>query len=156
VIWTNRRLALALALVALASVVAGLMILAGRLLDPGAGAIHLQRDSGDPRAAVAAAARVRGGPGGLKSGFHGAGRGRGAGRCVPVRGGTITLEPVEQQLQVHVALEIDVDGLATGNAVFDRALRAALESGDFRWRSMSRRQMGGCRSLRSGSLHADR
>ncbi len=38
-IWTNRRLALALALVALASVVAGLMILAGRLLDPGAGAI---------------------------------------------------------------------------------------------------------------------
>src|SRR5690606_8567695 len=34
-------------------------------------------------------------------------------------------------LQVHVSFEIDVDGLSTSNALFDRALRAARASGDY-------------------------
>jgi len=132
VIWTNRRLALALALVALASVVAGLMILAGRLLDPGDRRDTTSNVTPATLAPQSPPPRVfEVDPAASKVDFTAQVAGVALEGVFPERGGTITLEPVEQQLQVHVALEIDVDGLATGNAVFDRALRAALESGDY-------------------------
>lgn len=131
-IWTNRRLALALALMALASVVAGLMILAGRLLDPGDRRDTTSNVTPATLAPQSPPPRVfEVDPAASKVDFTAQVAGVALEGVFPVRGGTITLEPVEQQLQVHVALEIDVDGLATGNAVFDRALRAALESGDY-------------------------
>lgn len=130
--WNNRRLGLALLLLALASLAAVLMILAGRLLDTGD-----RRDtSSDVTPATVAPQspppRVfKVDPAASKVDFTAQVAGVALKGVFPVRGGTITLEPVKQELQVHVALEIDVDGLATGNAVFDRALRAALASGDY-------------------------
>ena len=49
----------------------------------------------------------------------------------PVRGGPITLEPVEDDLRVHVYLEIDVDHADTGNLLVDRTLRAAMGTGNY-------------------------
>ncbi len=49
----------------------------------------------------------------------------------PVAGGTITLEPVGEALRVVVGLEIDVDGVETGNAAVDQVLRAAMATGDY-------------------------
>ncbi|MBN1679636.1 MAG: YceI family protein [Anaerolineae bacterium] len=49
----------------------------------------------------------------------------------PVRAGTITLEPVGDELRVLVRLEIHVDALDTGNAAIDRVMRAAMLTGDY-------------------------
>lgn len=49
----------------------------------------------------------------------------------PVAAGTITLEPAEDALLVHVYLEIAVDEASTGNALVDRTLRAAMATGDY-------------------------
>lgn len=131
-IWTNRRLALALALVALASSLAVLMIVAGHLLDVGDRRDTTSNVTPATLAPQSLPPRVfEVDPAASKVDFTAQVAGVALDGVFPVRGGTITLEPVEQQLQVHVALEIDVDGLATGNAVFDRALRAALASGDY-------------------------
>jgi polyisoprenoid-binding protein YceI len=49
----------------------------------------------------------------------------------PVEAGTITLEPVDQDLRVLVQLNIDVDHVDTGNAAVDQILRAAMATGDY-------------------------
>lgn len=49
----------------------------------------------------------------------------------PVQGGTITLEPVGDELRVHVYLEIDVDHADTGSALITRTLQAAMHTGDY-------------------------
>lgn len=49
----------------------------------------------------------------------------------PVTGGTITLEPVDDQLRVLVHLKIDVDNADTGNPGITRVIRAAMETGDY-------------------------
>ncbi|WP_162909813.1 YceI family protein [Aggregatilinea lenta] len=49
----------------------------------------------------------------------------------PVESGTITLEPVEEDLRVLVQLNIDVDHVDTGNAAVDQILRAAMATGDY-------------------------
>ncbi len=49
----------------------------------------------------------------------------------PVESGTITLEPVGDQLRVVVELNIDVDGVTTANPAIDRVLRGSMETGDY-------------------------
>ena len=49
----------------------------------------------------------------------------------PVESGTITLEPVEDYLRVLVELNINVDGVDTGNPAIDRVLRGSMETGDY-------------------------
>lgn len=49
----------------------------------------------------------------------------------PVEAGTITLEPVGDDLRVLVQLNIDVDHVDTGNAAVDQVLRAAMATGDY-------------------------
>jgi polyisoprenoid-binding protein YceI len=49
----------------------------------------------------------------------------------PVEAGTITLEPVGDELRVLVRLDIDVDSVDTGNAAVDRVLRVAMATGDY-------------------------
>lgn len=49
----------------------------------------------------------------------------------PVQDGTITLEPVGEQLRVLVQLNISVDEADTGSAGITRVLRAAMETGDY-------------------------
>ncbi len=49
----------------------------------------------------------------------------------PVEEGTITLEPVGDQLRVLVRLNIDVDSVDTGSTMVDRVLRAAMATGDY-------------------------
>lgn len=49
----------------------------------------------------------------------------------PVEEGTITLEPVGDELRVLVRLNIDVDSMDTGSAMVDRVLRAAMATGDY-------------------------
>lgn len=129
--WTRRRMALVVLLLALTTLAAVILILAGHLLDTGD-----RRDTTPiitpPDVSGSSAARVfEVDPAASRVDFTAQVAGLALKGVFPVRGGAITLEPVEQELQVHAALEIDVDGLATGNAVFDRALRAALTSGDY-------------------------
>ena len=128
--WRSRRAALAILILILAAIVA--IWWAVRLLDPG--------DRGDttpdvtpatlaPQSAPAREFEVD--PAASRVGFIAQVAGVGLEGTFPVRGGTIILEPVRDMLQVHVSFEIDVDGLSTSNALFDRALRAALASGDY-------------------------
>ena len=50
----------------------------------------------------------------------------------PVREGTITLVPVSpEDWRIQVRLDIDVDGVDTGNAQVDALLRGVMESGDY-------------------------
>lgn len=49
----------------------------------------------------------------------------------PVEAGTITLEPVGDELRVLVRLNIDVDSVDTGNPAIDRVLRVAMATGDY-------------------------
>jgi polyisoprenoid-binding protein YceI len=49
----------------------------------------------------------------------------------PVKEGTITLEPVGNELRVLVRLNIDVDSVDTGSTMVDRVLRAAMATGDY-------------------------
>lgn len=49
----------------------------------------------------------------------------------PVEEGTITLEPVGDQLRVLVQLNINVDAVKTGNTMVDRVLRVAMATGDY-------------------------
>lgn len=130
--WPARRLALTLLLLALASVIAVTLVVAGGLLDPGdrqdtapdltPPTLASEAPPPDVFEVDAEASRVD---------FTAQVAGVALDGIFPVRGGTITLEPVDDALRVHVRLKIDVDGLATGNAVFDRALRVALASGDY-------------------------
>ena len=48
----------------------------------------------------------------------------------PVQGGTITLEPVGDELQVHVYLEIDVDNVEA-DALVKPVLRSSMKTGDY-------------------------
>jgi hypothetical protein len=48
----------------------------------------------------------------------------------PVKGGTITLEPVGDELQVHVYLEIDVDNV-DADALVKPVLRTSMKTGDY-------------------------
>ncbi len=130
--WSARRVALALLILALASVVAVVLVDLGDLLDPGD-----RRDTEPdvtpatlaPQALPARAFTVD--PAASRVDFTAQVAGVALNGVFPVQSGTITLEPVEEMLQVHVSLQIDVDGLETGNSVFDRALRGALDSGDY-------------------------
>ncbi len=49
----------------------------------------------------------------------------------PVDAGTITLEPVGDELRVLVRLNIDVDHVDTGQPAVDRVLRGAMATGDY-------------------------
>lgn len=49
----------------------------------------------------------------------------------PVTEGTITLEPVGDQLRVLVRLHIHVDAVDTGNAQVNELLRGVMETGDY-------------------------
>ncbi len=49
----------------------------------------------------------------------------------PVTEGTITLEPVGDQLRVLVRLHIHVDAVKTGNVQVDDLLRGVMETGDY-------------------------
>jgi polyisoprenoid-binding protein YceI len=49
----------------------------------------------------------------------------------PVQEGSITLEPVGDQLRVIVQLDIDVDAVETGNAGLNQILRATMATGDY-------------------------
>ncbi|GAB4432757.1 MAG: hypothetical protein Kow00106_26220 [Anaerolineae bacterium] len=49
----------------------------------------------------------------------------------PVEKGTITLEPVGDQLRVLVSLEINVNGVETDNPALAPLLRAAMDTGDY-------------------------
>jgi polyisoprenoid-binding protein YceI len=49
----------------------------------------------------------------------------------PVQAGSITLEPVGDQLRVIVQLDIDVDNVETGNAGVNQILRATMATGDY-------------------------
>ena len=49
----------------------------------------------------------------------------------PVKEGTITLEPVGNELRVLVRLNIDVDSVDTGSTMVDRVLRGAMATGDY-------------------------
>ena len=49
----------------------------------------------------------------------------------PVEAGTITLEPVDEDLRVLVQLNIDVDHVDTGNAAVDQVLRVGMATGDY-------------------------
>jgi len=49
----------------------------------------------------------------------------------PVDAGTITLEPVGDELRVLVRLNIDVDHVDTGQPAIDRVLRGAMSTGDY-------------------------
>lgn len=49
----------------------------------------------------------------------------------PVNKGTITLEPVGNELRVLVHLVIDVDNVTTGLAAVSPVLRGAMETGDY-------------------------
>ena len=49
----------------------------------------------------------------------------------PVEGGTITLEPVGDDLRVLVRLNIHVDAVDAGNIVVERAMRGAMTTGDY-------------------------
>lgn len=49
----------------------------------------------------------------------------------PVEAGTITLEPVGDELRVLVRLDIDVDHVDTGQPAIDRVLRGAMSTGDY-------------------------
>ena len=49
----------------------------------------------------------------------------------PVQEGSITLEPVGDQLRVIVQLDINVDAVETGNAGLNQILRATMATGDY-------------------------
>ncbi|MBN2305258.1 MAG: YceI family protein [Anaerolineae bacterium] len=49
----------------------------------------------------------------------------------PVESGTITFEPVGDDLRILVELRIQVDNVDTGNPAVDRVLRAAMATGDY-------------------------
>ncbi|NLX11581.1 MAG: YceI family protein [Chloroflexi bacterium] len=49
----------------------------------------------------------------------------------PVEAGTITLEPVGDELRALVRLEINVDDVSTGNPAVDQVLRTAMTTGDY-------------------------
>lgn len=49
----------------------------------------------------------------------------------PVGGGTITLDPVGDELRVLVRLDILVDEVDTGSQPIDRVLRGAMKTGDY-------------------------
>lgn len=128
--WRSRRVALGIAILFLATILA--VWWAARLLDPG----DKQDTTPDVTPATLApqSAPTREfvvDPSASRVGFVAQVAGVGLEGVFPVRGGTIILEPVAQELQVHVTFQIDVDGLSTSNTLFDRALRAALASGDY-------------------------
>lgn len=130
--WPSRRLALALLLLILASLAAVTFVVAGDLLDPGDRhdtTPDLTPPTLAPEALLPRVFEVAAGE--SRVDFTAQVAGVALDGVFPVRGGTITLEPVDDALRVHARLEIDVDGLETGNAVFDQVLRAALASGDY-------------------------
>ncbi|MBN1200818.1 MAG: YceI family protein [Anaerolineae bacterium] len=49
----------------------------------------------------------------------------------PVEAGTITLEPVGDELRVLVRLNIDVDSVDTGTSAVNQVLRVAMATGDY-------------------------
>jgi polyisoprenoid-binding protein YceI len=49
----------------------------------------------------------------------------------PVQEGTITLEPVGNELRVIVRLNIDVNAVETGNPALNQVLRATMATGDY-------------------------
>jgi|AMZC01.1.fsa_nt_AMZC01006838.1_1 polyisoprenoid-binding protein YceI len=63
--------------------------------------------------------------------FVAAVRGMSLAGVFPVEKGTITLEPVGDQLRVLVSLEINVDGVETANPALAPLLRAAMDTGDY-------------------------
>lgn len=63
--------------------------------------------------------------------FTAAVRGMSLAGVFPVEKGTITLEPVGDQLRVLVSLEINVNGVETDNPALAPLLRAAMDTGDY-------------------------
>jgi len=63
--------------------------------------------------------------------FTAAVRGMSLAGVFPVEKGTITLEPVGDQLRVLVSLEINVNGVETANPALAPLLRAAMDTGDY-------------------------
>lgn len=63
--------------------------------------------------------------------FVAAVRGMSLAGVFPVEQGTITLEPVGDQLRVLVSLEINVNGVETANPALAPLLRAAMATGDY-------------------------
>ncbi len=63
--------------------------------------------------------------------FVAAVRGMSLAGVFPVERGTITLEPVGDQLRVLASLEINVNGVETANPALAPLLRAAMDTGDY-------------------------